>query len=85
MLTDDGGGDILPTEPSTFPIYKYKFDKAISAAEFKLLTDSPEKAVLFSKTSTNHIFGWRNVIERDRETGVTSFELRSKTKINGDC
>ena len=85
VLTDDGGGDILPSEPTDFPIYKYKFEKAMSAQDFKLLTNNPEKAVLFSKSETNHIFGWRNSIEWDRKTGVTSFELRSKTKINGDC
>jgi len=85
VLTEDGGGDILPTDPVDFPIYKYKFDKAMSFQSFKLLRDNPEKAVLFSKSESDYIFGWRNSIEWDRKTGNASFELRSKTKIKGDC
>lgn len=85
ILTETGGGDILPTEPSDYPIYKYKFDKAISYSKFQELMNNPDKAVLFSNSEENHIFGWRNSIEYDRETGVASFELRSKTKIEPIC
>ena len=81
ILTDDGGGDILPVDPSTFPIYRYKFKKGLKYSDFKALVDSPEKAILFSKNSLSHIFGWRNSLDYDRKTGVTSIELRSKTKI----
>ena len=85
ILTEDGGGSILPTDPVDYPIYKYKFEKAISFADFQLLRDNPERAVLFSKSETNHIFGWRNSIDWDRKTGVATFDLRSKTKIKADC
>lgn len=85
VLVDDGGGDILPIEDSTFPIYKYKFSKGLSFEEFKALKDAPEKAVLFSDIDSGHIFAWRNSIDYDRKTGETKFELRSKTKIKKSC
>ena len=85
ILVDDGGGDIFPVDPDTFPIYKYKFSKAVTFSEFKTLVDNPEAAILFSKNQANHLFGWRNRIEYDRETSEAAWELRSKTKINGDC
>jgi hypothetical protein len=85
ILVDDGGGDLLPVEGSSFPIYKYKFKKALTFSEFKLLKDQPEKAILFSDIDSGHIFGWRNSIDYDRETGETKFDLRSKTKIKISC
>ena len=85
VLVDDGGGDLLPVNSSSFPIYKYKFKKALTFAEFKALRDAPESAVLFSNNGQNHIFGWRNSIDYDRKTGETTFELRSKTKIKKSC
>jgi len=85
ILIDDGGGDLLPVDPSTFPIYKYRFKKGLTFDEFKALRDAPEKAILFSKNKLNHLFAWRNKITYDRETGLTNFEVRSKTKIIGDC
>lgn len=85
VLVDDGGGDILPIEESSFPIYKYKFKKGLSFTQFKALKDAPEKAVLFSDLNSGHIFGWRNSIDYDRKTGETKFELRSKTKIKKSC
>lgn len=85
ILVDDGGGNILPVDPDTFPIYKYKFKKAMTFKEFKELRDAPEKAVLFSRTQTDHIFGFRNFIQYDRETGQGEFDLRAKVKINADC
>lgn len=85
VLTDDGGGGILPQDPTDAPIYKYTFEKAMSRQDFEVLRDNPEQAVLFSSTETNHIFGWRNSIEWERKTGVAKFELRSKTKIKSDC
>lgn len=85
ISVDDGGGNILPVEPTTFPIYVYKFDKAIKYNDFLLLKNNPEKAILFSQNSTTYITGWRNNINYNRETGVAEFELRSKTKINADC
>jgi len=85
VLVDDGGGDLLPVDSATFPIYRYKFKKAMNYADFKLLKDAPEKAILFSKSISNHLFGWRNAITYNRKTGETEFDLRSKTKINGDC
>jgi len=85
VLVDDGGGDILPVEPTTFPIYKYSFDKGMTFSDFKLLVNNPAKALLFSKNKLNHIFSWRNTIKYKRKTGETEFNVRSKTKINGDC
>lgn len=85
ILIDDGGGDLLPVDPATFPIYKYKFEKGITLAQFKALKDAPEKAIQFSKGTINHLFAWRNSIEHARKTGLTTFNVRSKTKINGDC
>jgi len=85
ISSDDGGGDILPVDPDTFPIYQYKFEKAITYTDFKALKDAPEKAVLFSKNTVNHIFGWRNQIKYNRKTSTCEFRLRAKNKINGDC
>ena len=85
VLVDDGGGDLLPVESSSFPIYKYRFKKGLKFSEFKALKDSPESAVLFSDTNQGHIFGWRSSIDYDRKTGETTFELRSKTKIQPSC
>lgn len=85
ISVDDGGGDLLPVDPATYPIYKYKFTKAITSADFKLIKDDPKRAILFSKNKQDYIFGWRNSIERDRETGITEFELRAKKKINASC
>lgn len=85
ILTDDGGGDILPQDPTDAPIFKYKFEKSMSRTEFNSLRDAPESAILFSNTEQNHIFGWRNSIKWERKSGIASFELRSKTKIKGNC
>jgi hypothetical protein len=85
LLTDDGGGDILPQDPTDAPIFKYKFEKSMSRKDFELLRDNPEAAILFSNTETNHIFGWRNSIKWERKSGIAEFELRSKTKIKGNC
>jgi hypothetical protein len=85
VLVDDGGGDILPVDQNTFPIYRYKFEKALTFSEFKILRDSPEKAILFSNNNNLPIFAWRNNIDFDRKTGMTKFDLRSRTKINGEC
>ena len=85
ISVEDGGGDLVPVDPSTFPIYKYEFSKALTFQEWTDIKDNPKKAVLFSRGTTNHIFGWRNSIEYDRKTGLTEFKLRSKTKINTDC
>jgi len=85
ILVDDGGGDVLPIDPRTFPIYRYKFSKGLTFAEFKALKDAPEKAILFSHNSLNHLYGWRNSIDYNRKTGETKFELRSKTKIDSTC
>ena len=82
ILTDDGGGDILPVNPDTFPIYRYRFNKGLRLSEFRELVNAPEKAILFSNNSLSHIFGWRNSIRYDRKTGVAKIELRSKTKID---
>lgn len=85
ILIDDGGGDILPVDPRTFPIYQYKFDKAIPYSKFLDMKNNPAKAILFSKNETDYLFGFRNEIEYDREKGTCSFNLRSRTKIKGDC
>ena len=85
VLTDDGGGGILPKDPTDSPVYRYKFEKSMSRTEFNSLRDNPEAAILFSNTNTNHIFGWRNSINWKRKSGIATFELRSKTKIKGDC
>lgn len=85
ILIDDGGGDILPVDPKTFPIYQYKFEKSIPYSKFLDMKNNPAKAILFSKNQSNHLFGFRNEIEYDRETGKCTFNLRSRTKINGDC
>lgn len=85
ILTEDGGGGILPVDPDTFPIFEYKFEKAIKYSEFKEMKDNPSKSILFSKGSDNHIYGYRNDITYSRKTGICKFNLRSKSKINGDC
>lgn len=85
ISVDDGGGDILPVEPSTFPIYKYEFKKALTFEEWNTLKNDPKSAVLFAKDSSNFLFGWRNSIEYDRTTGETEFVLRSKKKIKTNC
>lgn len=85
ILIDDGGGDILPVDPKTFPIYQYKFEKAIPYSKFLDMKNNPSKAILFSKNQSNHLFGYRNDIQYDREKGTCSFNLRSRTKIKGDC
>ncbi len=85
ILTEDGGGGILPVDPDTFPIFEYKFEKAIKYSEFKEMKDNPAKSILFSKGSDNHIYGYRNDISYSRKTGICKFNLRSKSKINGDC
>ena len=76
---------MLPVDQDTFPVYRYKFEKGLTFSEFKRLKDFPEKAVLFSNTNGDHLFGWRNTIDYDRKTGKTKFELRSKTKIKTSC
>lgn len=85
ISVDDGGGDILPVDPATFPIFKYRFNKGMTFADFKALKDAPEKAILFSNSKLNHLFAWRNRITYDRKTGQAEWDLRSKVKINGDC
>ena len=85
VLVNDGGGDVLPLDGEQYPIFKYKFEKAITFDQWKLLRDNPESAVFFSKYKDGHIFGWRNEISYKRETGIAEFELRSKTKMSTIC
>jgi hypothetical protein len=85
ILVENGGGEILPVDKDTFPIYEYEFNKAMKFEDFKELKDNPEKAILFNKGDGNNIFGWRNSMEYDRKTSNVEFKVRSRTKINGDC
>lgn len=84
-LIEDGGGDVVFSDPNDYPIYIYEFEKALKFSDWKNIVNNPSYAIRFHKGDGNYIIGYRNEIEYERETGLTTFKLRSKQKINGNC